>query len=181
METWELEVDVRQANLDNLPTNPISLTHLFETSAFNGIHYNLTTKNIDEDSINFSANEPLYFYDNRNNRVPYAILQIAFLADCASNVLKHGGGRAEITVTKRHLSIRNKIVNDPNAKTSNKTGLKALQDLGNKYNMPIHFEDKKDDFFSVIIQVRCEPAVTKRQKNEPDASESPSMEKKPRK
>eukprot|EP00633_Aureoumbra_lagunensis_P000421 CAMPEP_0197286844 /NCGR_PEP_ID=MMETSP0890-20130614/2587_1 /TAXON_ID=44058 ORGANISM="Aureoumbra lagunensis, Strain CCMP1510" /NCGR_SAMPLE_ID=MMETSP0890 /ASSEMBLY_ACC=CAM_ASM_000533 /LENGTH=669 /DNA_ID=CAMNT_0042755695 /DNA_START=181 /DNA_END=2190 /DNA_ORIENTATION=+ len=141
LSTWELEVRVRQNKKNELPMNPISPAKLF-APAFNFPH-----------TIECYADlmTPLVFFDRNGERVPFAIIQVVFLSDIASNICKHGGSKAWISIEPHAILITNKIIENPNLPPSNKVGLRALQELGEQYAMPTTFQKGKENFSVTIV------------------------------
>ena len=141
--SWELEVNVRQQRLDHLPLDPIPPTRLFST-----------TFTFPHTITSYAGNDrPLYFYNARKERVPYAILQVAFFTDCASNIVKHGGAKAAVRILPDAIVIENAKVANPNLPASNKVGLRALDELGFKYGIPLRFSES-ETHFTVTLYVR---------------------------
>ena len=143
LSNWELEVYVRQQKLSSLPADPISAKDLFRTP-FN-FHHTV--------ECFAGAETPLLFYNDAGAHVPYAILQVAFLTDCASNIVKHGGAAATAVVHPDKIQVSNKIVSNRNLMPSNKMGLRALTQLGVKYGIPVdsHAENK---LFTLTLHVK---------------------------
>uniref|UniRef100_A0A7S3K2E6 Uncharacterized protein n=1 Tax=Aureoumbra lagunensis TaxID=44058 RepID=A0A7S3K2E6_9STRA len=155
LQCWEYETDIRMGQLQNLPRDGISAKDLF-AQVFTFYH-----------SIECFCDDttPLHFYDSNNEQVSYPILQVAFLQDIASNILRHGGAFARIILYKDRIEIINSIINRSGTRASNHIGLNALLDQSQSFHIPFTFH-KNESEFKNILTVRLEPVIGDSQSNE---------------